>query len=460
MRPTFFKGAVVGGIAGAVMAGATVALASTTNFLLGSTANAPDALTAVTAKNVDSKGGLSGPMIKLTNNSTASNATALSLVVPGSRPPLVINNKVKVANLNSDWLDGLDSSAFVRKTPPVSFSGSTSAAILSASNAGTGRGLAGSSASGQGIYGHSNSQAGVVGDSTSFDGLWGISHSKFSGVSGHNDAGGYGVWGGTTGTGTGVYGTSPNGRGVEGYSNTWQGVYGHSNAQAGVVGESLNFDGIWGQSQSATHAAISAHNDVWGGWGLWAAGGDVTNKTAAIHGQSAKGNAVEGISQKNTASGVYGQNDSTGYGVAGRSNNGTGVLADSSNGWALNANGNATQARPTGGFVKAMAYVDPFDANGDHVKQCFNSQLPPANATSGDCGIVYEKLSGTGGYVIDFGFKVDDRFVSVTLVNREGQAVATRHFGTTLVASTAWGISVADPTGNYPIDVPFFIILY
>ena len=47
----------------------------------------------------------------------------------------------------------------------------------------------------------------------------------------------------------------------------------------------------------------------------------------------------------NGASGVYGQNDSTGYGVAGRANDGTGVFAESTNGTALVVNGNALFSR-------------------------------------------------------------------------------------------------------------------
>ena len=90
----------------------------------------------------------------------------------------------------------------------------------------SGRGVAGFSDSWQGVYGHSNGNAGVVGESTNFDGVYGQAHqSTTAGVSGHNDAGGYGVWAGTDGgiaiygasttSGIGIYGTSP-GYGVVG----------------------------------------------------------------------------------------------------------------------------------------------------------------------------------------------------------------------------------------------------
>src|SRR5256885_6261996 len=123
-----------------------------------------------------------------------------------------------------------------------------------------------------------------------------------------------------------------------------------------------------GASQALKVTNSTAHT------GVWAAGGSVANNAAAVHGQSTAGNGVEGISGKNAASGVYGQNNSTGFGVAGRSTNGTGVMGDSSGGWAFQAFGNATQTRGQSGFVKAMALVDPFKT-GDPIQQCFNSQL-------------------------------------------------------------------------------------
>jgi hypothetical protein len=50
-------------------------------------------------------------------------------------------------------------------------------------------------------------------------------------------------------------------------------------------------------------------------------------------------NGVFGQSSSTGGSGVYGQNDNTGYGVAGRAAGGTGVLADSASGTALKVTG-------------------------------------------------------------------------------------------------------------------------
>jgi hypothetical protein len=151
-----------------------------------------------------------------------------------------------------------------------------------------------------------------------------------------------------------------------------------------------------------------------GGFGLWASGGNVSKNTAAVHGQSGAGNAVEGFSTANPGSGVYGQNNNaSSYGVAGHSNNGVAVVGDSSSGWAMQALGNATQSRTGNGFVKAMLFLDPIGHPSDPIQQCFNSQLPPSQATSGDCGITSSELA-PGRYKLDFGFQVNDRFVSAT----------------------------------------------
>jgi hypothetical protein len=185
----------------------------------------------------------------------------------------------------------------------------------------SGRGMAGFSNSGQGVYGHSNSQAGIVGESGSFDGVWGQAHSAtYSGVSGHNDAGGYGVWGGTTGSGSGVYGTSPNGLGVEGASPNGLGVYGASSGGVGVDGASSSGYGVFGTSPSGYGvygaspggaAVVASSSSGYGVYGYSASGNH-----GAVAGQSAGGDAIRGISSATNFAGVYGEN-STGATNAG-----------------------------------------------------------------------------------------------------------------------------------------------
>jgi hypothetical protein len=199
-----------------------------------------------------------------------------------------------------------------------------------------------------------------------------------------------------------------------------------------------------------------------GGFGVWAAGGDASKNKAAIHGQSGAGNAVEGISGKDTASGVYGQNNSTGFGVAGRSANGTGVMGDSSSGWAMQAFGNVTQTRGQSGFVKAMAYVNPLNTFGDHVGRCFNSQRPPGQATTNDCGITYTRV-GLGKFELDFGFAVNDRFALVT-ATPDGVVGTVYPGGRENVASVLAVRTVTYNNGEGGFlsytDVPFFIVVF
>jgi hypothetical protein len=250
--------------------------------------------------------------------------------------------------------------------------------------------------------------------------------------------------------------TGSGGRAIGGFSDAGQGVYGHSNSNAGLVGESLNFDGIFGVSHSPTHAAVSAHNDL-EGFGLWAEGGSQHNNTAAVHGQSAAGNAVEGFSAAPVGSGVYGQdNNANSYGVAGHSDNGVAVVGDSSSGWAMQALGNTTQTRAKGGLVKAMVYVDYLDHAADPIRQCFNSQLPPGQATSQDCGITVHKDSccTTGAYDLDFNFRVDDRFILGTASGGDLSAeidIPPNFFNDQV------GVGLTTPT---EADRPFWLIVF
>lgn len=109
-------------------------------------------------------------------------------------------------------------------------------------------------------------------------------------------------------------------------------------------------------------------------------------------------------------SAVFGNETGTsGVGVYGGATapSGVGVFARNLSGVAIYADGNAAQARDKGGVVKAMVYVD---ANGT-ITRCYNGLT---GASGGACGFTIEKLDFTGLWRIDFGFRVDDRFASVT----------------------------------------------
>lgn len=109
-------------------------------------------------------------------------------------------------------------------------------------------------------------------------------------------------------------------------------------------------------------------------------------------------------STPNTAA-VYGHANGAG---------GVGVYGESANGPAVVARGNAVQSLDRGGFVKAMVFVNPFLPAAQYVVRCFNS-AQSGNATSvSPCGIRVTRTS-IGLYVVDFGFPVEDRFLSLTV---------------------------------------------
>jgi hypothetical protein len=51
-------------------------------------------------------GSVAGPSLKIENDSNASGATALELRVDAGKPPMKVNSRAKVNNLNSDRIDG------------------------------------------------------------------------------------------------------------------------------------------------------------------------------------------------------------------------------------------------------------------------------------------------------------------------------------------------------------------
>jgi hypothetical protein len=87
--------------------GGRSAYAATTNFLLNTT----NTSTAQTTLNGSA---IHGPALQLTNTSPNANATALALQVSSGNPPFTVNSTKKVAKLNADKLDGIDSKGFVQ----------------------------------------------------------------------------------------------------------------------------------------------------------------------------------------------------------------------------------------------------------------------------------------------------------------------------------------------------------
>jgi hypothetical protein len=102
MSATSLKAAVVGGIAGAVMAVGTVAVAGNGIggvFNLGTvnTVGATTTLTGATA---------GGPQLQVTNTSTTGAATGLAVTTAAGKPPLTVSNNVLNRRLNAQFLSG------------------------------------------------------------------------------------------------------------------------------------------------------------------------------------------------------------------------------------------------------------------------------------------------------------------------------------------------------------------
>jgi hypothetical protein len=111
-----------------------------------------------------------------------------------------------------------------------------------------------------------------------------------------------------------------------------------------------------------------------------------------------------------------------------------------------------------GGWVKAMAYVDPFAQGGIAVTRCFNSQLSGAGVSTPPCGFSINH-EGAGVNLLDFGFEVDDRFVQVTTAANAVYATSAYPscYGcsNSQVQTTTW----QSLDGIYS-DAPFFIFIF
>jgi hypothetical protein len=114
-----------------------------------------------------------------------------------------------------------------------------------------------------------------------------------------------------------------------------------------------------------------------------------------------QGNAIIGSTPTAGFAAIYGENTSGsgGFGLYGKSTTGQAIYAD----------GNVGQNLANYGFAKAMLYV----AENGALIRCFNSTLNGSAATTLPCGFTVTQFT-TGGYGINFGFAVANRFVSVT----------------------------------------------
>jgi hypothetical protein len=157
-----------------------------------------------------------------------------------------------------------------------------------------------------------------------------------------------------------------------------------------------------------------------------------------------QGNAVIGLSTGPGFAAVYGENtsNSTGFGVYGKG----------TTGYAMFAEGNAGQSRDKGGFVKAMVYVN---GNGT-ILRCYNGIT---GSSSGNCGFsaTRDVNLSSGAYIVNFGFRVDDRFWSAT-VDSGSDGVSVSVILNSLSVNSLF-ISVRN-LDNDLTDRPFMLIVY
>jgi len=167
----------------------------------------------------------------------------------------------------------------------------------------------------------------------------------------------------------------------------------------------------------------------------------------------AAGNAVAelGFGVEGTSSGV------AGYGVYGANTGGNvGVYGHSSQGYGFATDSHVSQGRSMGGWVKAMVYINDNASGGVAIARCFNSQIAGSSASTVPCGM---SLSGiSAGYVVDFGFEVDDRLVQVgfTLIS-EGEYYSLASDGAAISPNQVLVYS-ATAQGNF--FVPFYVFVY
>jgi len=140
-------------------------------------------------------------------------------------------------------------------------------------------------------------------------------------------------------------------------------------------------------------------------------------------------------------------------------------------GFGMATDSNAWQARGAGGWIKAMAYVDPFASGGIAVTSCYNPQASGAAVTTPPCGItLLNHFRGIN--IVDFGFQVSDRFVQLTAV----LTAPSNSAGATTVGAMSWPDFAGGVNANQvnvvtfntngqggdsgEVDTPFFIFIY
>ena len=235
---------------------------------------------------------------------------------------------------------------------------------------------------------------------------------------------------------------------------------GNGNFSAGVVlTNGLEASSVFVANQNPGSTAMTGEVTATGTSQSIGVNGAVADNGYGVRGyNSSNGWGVYG--ESNGQDGVHGLSHSVASGVAGVNDGdrGTGVFGSAPKGWAFTSNGNTLQDRTAGGWVKATLFVSGVTGN---IVSCFNSTLGGASATTPPCGFGLDK-TGTGDYILDLGFEVDDRFYSATgTVGSVIVTVCSNFVGVcnnTLTANQVEVVS-SDASQNF-YDNKFYLIVY
>jgi hypothetical protein len=212
---------------------------------------------------------------------------------------MVLANDGAGSGLDADWLDGFDSSDFVRSTGPTSITGSHANPILDVTQSGSGFAGRFTSATSHGVVGITAS-----------------SSNSIAGVRGIAGAGGTSITGKH-----GVLGESDSGKGVVGVSSTSYGVYGWSSTGSSAVrGEATNLSvaGVSGANFATTGTAYGVRGSSSSTSGIGVSGQTTaaTGTTYGVKGVSASTTQGAGLYGDGGYVGVWGEGG--GWGVYGR----------------------------------------------------------------------------------------------------------------------------------------------
>jgi hypothetical protein len=194
------------------------------------------------------------------------------------------------------------------------------------------------------------------------------------------------------------------------------------------------------------------------------------SSTATSNDQTTYG--VAGASGAGHGAGVFGtsSNAFSGNGVYGTANNNSGAVEGDnfnpgggagvigSGAWGFYTENHAHQGLSSGGWVKGLIAYSGFA--GGRIIECWNFNIPGAAATVPPCGFSVNRLD-VGDYVVDLGFEVDNRFISVTPTQTTSAFTACTNIAAaclhTLTANQA-EVSFVD-SGTFQ-EAKFFLVVY